>query len=94
MKVIWLQGAIHDLEALFEYIGMENPPAAFATCDLIERRTKQLADHPFLGREGRVATTRELVVAGTPFIVVYRVSSNQVDILAILHGAMRWPDTF
>lgn len=94
MKIIWLDGAICDLDALFEYIGMESPPAAFAMLELIERRVGQLADHPLLGRVGRVATTRELVIAGTPFIVVYRAQSNQVDILAVIHSAMRWPDTF
>ncbi|MEN9501651.1 MAG: hypothetical protein RI964_936 [Pseudomonadota bacterium] len=94
MKIVWLDGAIGDLDALFEYIGMENPPAAFAMLELIERRVGQLADHPLLGKAGRVATTRELVIAGTPFIVAYRVQSNQVDILAVIHSAMRWPDTF
>ncbi len=94
MKIVWLAGAIGDLDALFDYIGMENPPAAFAMLDLIERRVGQLADHPLLGKAGRVATTRELVVAGTPFIVVYRVQSQQVDILAVIHSAKRWPDTF
>lgn len=94
MKITWLHGAVADLNALFEYIGMENPPAAFAMVELIERRVGQLADHPLLGKAGRVATTRELVIAGTPFIVVYRIQANQVDILAVIHSAMRWPDTF
>lgn len=94
MNLVWLDDAVDDLNSLFEYIGMENPPAAFAMLDLIERRTGQLADYPLLGKVGRVATTRELVIAGTPFIVVYRAQSNQVDILAVIHSAMRWPDTF
>ncbi|MEZ5451439.1 MAG: type II toxin-antitoxin system RelE/ParE family toxin [Thiothrix sp.] len=94
MLIIWQKGAIRDLDAVFEFIGMENPPAALAVCELIEKRAGQLAEHPFLGRPGRVEATRELVVAGTPFIVVYRVKSNQVDILAVLHTARRWPEAF
>lgn len=94
MLIVWQTGAIDDLDAVFEFIGTENPPAALAMCELIEKRVGQLADHPLLGREGRVALTRELVIAGTPFIVVYRVTANQVDILAVLHTAMRWSDNF
>lgn len=92
MLIVWQQGAIRDLDAVFEFIGMENPPAALTVCELIEKRVGQLAEHPFLGRSGRVESTRELVVAGTPFIVVYRVGKNQVDILAVLHTARRWPE--
>jgi toxin ParE1/3/4 len=37
-----------------------------------------------------VPATRELVVAGTPWVVVYRVK-NRVEILRVLHGAQSWP---
>lgn len=94
MQIIWQKGAIQDLDALFEFIGSENPPAALAIFELIEKRVGQLADHPYLGRGGRVTATRELVVAGTPFIVVYRVGEKQIDVLAVIHGAMRWPEKF
>ena len=94
IRIIWQKGAVQDLDSVFDFIGAENPIAALTVCELIEKRVGQLADHPYLGREGRVISTRELVIAGTPFIVAYRVSVKQVDILAVLHGAMRWPETF
>jgi len=94
MQVIWLKGAAQDLEAAFEFIDTESPLAALTICELIEKRVGQLTDHPYIGRKGRVMNTRELVVAGTPYIVAYRVGEKQVDILAVLHGAMRWPEVF
>ena len=94
MRVSWQKGAVQDLDAVFDFIDAENPTAALTVCELIEKRVGQLADHPYLGREGRVGSTRELVIAGTPYIVAYRVAVKQVDILAVLHGAMRWPETF
>jgi toxin ParE1/3/4 len=51
-----------------------------------------LCDHPHLGRPGRVAGTRELVIAETPYVVPYRVVDDGVEILAVIHGARRWPD--
>lgn len=83
-----------DLNAAFSFMGADNPHAALLLCELIEKRVGQLADHPYLGREGRVVSTRELVIAGTPFVVAYRVYPQQVDVLAVLHSAMRWPDLF
>ncbi len=40
-----------------------------------------------MGRQGRVANTRELVVLGTPYIVAYVVLPDGVKLLRVLHGA-------
>lgn len=50
--------------------------------------------HPALGRPGRVPGTRELVVTRTSFIVPYRIMGERVEILAVIHVARRWPDSF
>jgi toxin ParE1/3/4 len=50
-----------------------------------------LKGFPNIGRPGRVAGTRELALAPLPFIVVYRVKDDLVEIARILHGAQRWP---
>jgi toxin ParE1/3/4 len=47
-----------------------------------------------MGRPGRVISTRELVVSGTPYIVAYRVREGVVEILAVIHGAQQWPTSF
>ena len=47
-----------------------------------------------MGRPGRIAGTRELVVPGTPYLIAYAVLEEQVVVLAVLHGAQRWPDRF
>ena len=41
----------------------------------------------------RAAGTRELVIARTPFVVVYRVRQKpeRVEIIRVLHGAQKWP---
>jgi plasmid stabilization system protein ParE len=64
---------------------------------MIERirdAVSRLARFPASGRPGRVAGTRELVIAGTPYIVPYRVTGDAVQIITILHGAQRWPEQF
>jgi toxin ParE1/3/4 len=52
-----------------------------------------LAYHPKIGRIGRVPSTRELVVSGTPYIAVYRLR-ERIEIIAVFHAARKWPDSF
>ena len=60
--------------------------------DAVLTRIESLARHPEMGRKGRVSGTRELVVA--PYVVAYRVRRTTIEIVAIIHGARRWPDSF
>ncbi|WP_374200774.1 type II toxin-antitoxin system RelE/ParE family toxin [Inquilinus sp. Marseille-Q2685] len=46
---------------------------------------------PALGRPGRIAGTRELVIRRTSYILVYRLAGDTVEILRILHSARQWP---
>lgn len=59
--------------------------------DAIEAAVSQLVRMPRSGRAGKVAVTRELVVPRTPYVIVYRVYTDRVVILRLLHGAQRWP---
>lgn len=91
MNIEWLPEAVRNREAQLAYIGGRNPAAGIDIGDAIARPVPRLADFPEGGRPGRVYGTRELIVAGTPFIVVYRVESSALVILRVLHGAQRWP---
>ena len=77
--------------AIAEYIAQDNQTAAYAVHEGILRQVGGLAEHPRIGRPGRVEGTRELVVSGTPYIVAYRVAGEDVTILRVLHGAQQWP---
>ena len=94
MRVRWTRPAREQFVSAYEYLAEENRAAAARTADQIWESTQLLARHPMAGREGRVACTRELVISGTPFVVVYRLERNEVQILAVLHAARKWPDEF
>ena len=61
---------------------------------MIVRRASDLAEFPLQGRPGRLPNTRELVIVGTPYLLVYRVTRERIDILRVVHGAQRWPPRF
>jgi addiction module RelE/StbE family toxin len=94
MRVVWTRAALEGLETITDYVAQHNLAAALRLVDDIPERTNALlADNPMIGRVGRVAGTRELVLSGTPYIVAYQVS-DQVDVLAVMHGARQWPEDF
>ena len=59
----------------------------------IWQAVRQLEQFPLPGRAGRVATTRELPVAGLPYIVVYKLEPDLVLVVRVIHGATRWPSS-
>ncbi len=91
MRIEWTVSAGNDRENLIEYIAQDSPTAALNQLDEIERQTDRLAEYPKLGRPGRMKGTRELVVNRTSFIAVYRIKSDTVQVLRLLHGAQKWP---
>ena len=91
MKLIWPRSAVRSRERQIDYIAEHNPAAAVRLEQRIIDATDQLVNHPQLGRAGRVPGTRELVVARTPYIVIYEIDGSIVRILRVLHCAQRWP---
>lgn len=91
MILRWLLRALADRDAQLDYIALDNITAAIEQGDRIADHVKKLIDHPTIGRLGRKKGTRELVINGTPFIAVYQISGEVIQILRILHGAQKWP---
>lgn len=94
MRIRWTRKASLNLEDVEAYIARDDPQAALRTVIRIIVAVGQLAEHPEIGRVGRVQGTRELVVPGTPYIVPYRVRNRAVEILRVLHAARKWPNRF
>jgi toxin ParE1/3/4 len=89
--IVWLRRAITDRDAQLDYIAQDNPRAAIEQGDRIAHQVRQLGQHPELGRKGRKQGTRELVISRTPFIVIYRIKADRIELLRLLHGAQQWP---
>ncbi len=94
MRIRWTRSALADLEAIGDFVARDNPTAARRLVEQIAASVGALSDHPHLGRPGRITGTRELVVRDTPYIAPYRVRGDEVEVLAVFHGARRWPDAF
>jgi len=92
MTVRWTPTSLRDLRALHSYISEDNATAALAVVETLLKGIAALARNPEMGRPGRVAGSRELVIA--PYVIAYRSRKSAIEILGIIHGARRWPDSF
>jgi toxin ParE1/3/4 len=90
----WTALATAEALELHRYVAEDSLEAANRQLGLVLESIQGLSRFPGKGRIGRVRGTRELVVLGTPYIVAYRLEGAAIQILSILHGARRWPDTF
>jgi len=85
----WFKRAINDRDAQIDDIAQDNPLAAVSQGDRIEEQVDILIDHPKMGRTGRKKDTRELVISRTPFIMVYRIKNQRIELLRLLHGSQQ-----
>jgi plasmid stabilization system protein ParE len=89
MKVHWTDTAERHLDAIYAYIAQDSPEYARRMVDRLTRRSQQIAEFPFSGRrvpEYDVDQIRE-VIEGS-FRIIYYIKADQIDVLAVIHGAM------
>jgi len=91
MTIRWSTEASVDFAGIVEYIRAQNPSAADRVARTIYDSIASLANFPQQGRPGKVEGTREFVLTPLPFIVIYRLTQNMVEIVRVLHGSQRWP---
>jgi plasmid stabilization system protein ParE len=87
-RVVWSVVARDDLKALVDYIKADSPGYARTFGWHIQQRVGQLQHFPESGRkvpEDPNGTYRELIVGN--YRVVYRVDSDKVTIVTLIHGA-------
>lgn len=91
MTIVWSPRAIEHLAHVREYIARDNPSAGNRIASALLEAVERLAKLPNLGRPGRVAGTRELVVSGTPYIIPYRLRGDRLEIVSVFHARQKWP---
>lgn len=79
-----------DRGDIWDYIAADNPRAATRMDELFSDAVDRLAEHPKLGRPGKIQGTRELIPHES-YRLVYEVSRETVWVLALVHTARQWP---
>lgn len=90
MRLRWTSAAANDLEHISDYLQRQNPQVAQQTVRRLYEEIRQLSRFPLRGRAGREPDTREFILSGLPYVVIYRTSDQVVEILRIYHGSQNW----
>jgi toxin ParE1/3/4 len=92
MRLRGTESAASDLIGISRYLTKRE--GAVVTRRIVFRISdslQTLTEFPRKGRTGRVSGTRELIVPGLPWLVIYRIHDDSVVISRVLHGARRFP---
>jgi toxin ParE1/3/4 len=92
MKVIWSASAVRQLQEVVDYLQDESAARAVTIRRRILATVGLIGQMPDSGRTGRIDGTREAVVPRSPYIVVYQVSTETVEVLGVWHAAREWPE--
>jgi addiction module RelE/StbE family toxin len=91
MRIRWTPAAAEDLERISNYLKEHHPHYQHATIRKLYDAIRSLKQWPYRGRSGREEGTRELPFAPLPYIAVYRVKEQSIEVLRIYHGAQDRP---
>ena len=89
LEIVWSPLARARLHEIRAYVALDKPGAAERLATRIVAVVEALRNHPHLGRAGAEPGVRELVIGGTPYVVIYRVQAKRVVITTIWHAAQR-----
>jgi addiction module RelE/StbE family toxin len=90
VRVRWTASARQDRIEIREHIAAEDRRAAARMDALFSEAAARLADHPHLGKPGRIPGTRELIPHES-YLLVYEIDGQTVFVLALVHTARQWP---
>jgi toxin ParE1/3/4 len=91
MRISWTPAAAADLEHISNYLKERHPHYRQPTMRKLYEAIRSLKESPQRGRPGREDGTRELLFPPMPYIAVYRVKEQSIEVLRIYHAAQDRP---
>jgi toxin ParE1/3/4 len=85
MRLRFTARALRQFTSIAEYISRDNKSAALKVGQHVSKACELLAEFPSIGRPGTRAGTRELSIRGLPYVIVHRVTEDEIVILGIYH---------
>ena len=85
MRLRFTARSIRHLPSIAEYISRDDPPAGLKVGHRIRTACGLLTDFPSVGRPGVRSGTRELSIRALPYVIVHRVTEDEIVILGVYH---------
>ena len=91
MRIRWTPAAVADLQHISDYLKDHKPQYRQPTMRKLYDTIRALKQWPNRGRPGAEEGTRGIVFSPLPYVAVYRVREQSVEVLRIYHGAQDRP---
>ena len=89
MRIRWTPPATRDLQGISDYLKEHHPQFRQATMRKLYDGIRGLKQAPFIGRPGRVEGTREIMFAPMPYVAVYRIREQTIEVWRIWHTSQK-----
>jgi addiction module RelE/StbE family toxin len=87
MRIRWTPAAVADLQHISDYLSEHRPRYRQPTIRKLYDTIRSLRQSPYRGRPGSEEGTREIAFRPLPYIAVYRLKEQTIEVLRIYHGA-------
>lgn len=87
MHILWTPAAAADVQNISDFLTEHHPHYRQATLRKLYETIVSLKEWPLRGRAGGEEGTRELLFPPLPYIAVYRVRNQSIEVLRIYHAA-------
>lgn len=85
-QIVWTEPALSDLDAIADYIALENPAAASELVRRVFRHVGQLVTHPESSRPPELTGSRYRQIAEPPCRVFYRFDGHTIFVLHVMRS--------
>ena len=85
MRIRWTRLALNDFEQAHDFIAQDNPESAHKIAQQILDATRKLLKLPRIGRIGEDEDTREWIVPRTPYMLIYTIKEDAIELLRVWH---------
>jgi addiction module RelE/StbE family toxin len=90
IRLVWSPAARRDVAAIAAFVLAHDGLATRKVVVAIRTRAEMLIDHPRIGEPMDLLDLRKLSISGYPYVLIYRVVGNTVQIVRIRHTAEDW----
>ncbi len=91
MRIRWTPAAAADLQNISDYLKEHHPHYRQPTMRKLYDTIRALKQWPGRGRPGHEEGTREILFQPLPYVAVYRVTEQTIEVVRIYHGAQDRP---
>jgi toxin ParE1/3/4 len=91
MKAFLSPQSQNDLKDVFSYIAKDSPSAAGKVIENLKNAVNLIESRPFIGRPTRFENIREWKVSSLPYLIPYRITDDEIEILRFYHTARNRP---